>query len=378
MSPAEKLLRELIALPSVNPAFMPAGDARAGEQRVADFLTATAARGGLDVSIAEALPGRSNLIAKLTPPRPRRRIVLAPHMDTVGNADMPGSLFQPRKKGGRLFGRGACDTKGSVAAMLTALLNVARSAQRPRETEIVFAALVDEESNQGGSRALVRQGFCADLAIVGEPTRLQVVTAHKGDLWLTARTKGRAAHGARPELGRNAVLAMARVVEALETDYSRQIARCRHPLLGRATVNVGSIRGGTQPNIVPDSCEISIDRRTLPGENHAAVIREIRSFLKQRGLAAEVADDKAAAPCWPMETDARLPLVRTLMRVAKQNAPLGVHYFSDASVFARGGTPAVLFGPGDIAQAHTADEWISIRSLDRATEMLTKFLQALP
>jgi acetylornithine deacetylase/succinyl-diaminopimelate desuccinylase-like protein len=171
---------------------------------------------------------------------------------------------------------------------------------------------------------------------------------------------------------------MARVVEALETNYARQIARRRHPLLGRATVNVGSIRGGTQPNIVPDSCEISIDRRTLPGENHAAVIREIRSFLKQRGLAAEVADDKAAAPCWPMETDTRLPLVQTLMRVAKQSAPLGVHYFSDASVFARGGTPSVLFGPGDIAQAHTADEWISVRSLDRATEILTKFLQALP
>jgi acetylornithine deacetylase/succinyl-diaminopimelate desuccinylase-like protein len=378
MTPAEKLLRELIALPSVNPAFMPAGDARAGEQRVADFLTATAARGGLDVSIAEALPGRSNLIAKLTPLRPRQRIVLAPHMDTVGHADMPDSLFQPRKKGDRLFGRGACDTKGSVAAMLTALLNVARGAKRPRETEIVFAALVDEENNQGGSRALVRQDFRADLAIVGEPTRLQVVTAHKGDLWLTARTTGRAAHGARPELGRNAVHLMARVVDVLETSYSRQIAHRHHPLLGRATVNVGSIRGGTQPNIVPDSCEISIDRRTLPGESHAAVIREIRSILKQRGLAAEVADDKAAAPCWPMETDARLPLVQTLMRVARQRAPLGVHYFSDASVFARGGTPAVLFGPGDIAQAHTADEWISLRSLERGTEMLTKFLQALP
>jgi len=378
MSPAEKLLRELIALPSVNPAFVPAQDPRAGEQRVADFLTAVTARGGLDVSVAEALPGRNNLLAKLTPFRPRQRIVLAPHMDTVGHAAMPDSMFQPHKKGDRLFGRGACDTKGSAAAMLMALLNVTHSAQRPRETEIVFAALVDEENNQGGSRALVRQGFRADLAIVGEPTRLQVVTAHKGDLWLTARTKGRAAHGARPELGRNAVHLMARVVEALETKYGQQIARRRHPLLGRATVNVGSIRGGTQPNIVPDSCEISIDRRTLPGESHAAVIREIRSFLKQRGLAAVVGDDKAAMPCWPMETDARLPLVQALMRVARQHFPLGVHFFSDASVFAYGGTPAVLFGPGDIAQAHTANEWISVRSLERATKMLTRFLQSLP
>ena len=143
-------------------------------------------------------------------------------------------------------------------------------------------------------------------------------------------------------------------------------------------MNVGSIHGGTQPNIVPDQCEIAIDRRTIPGETNAGVVREIRSLLRQHKLAAQVLDDKAAAPCWPMETNARLPLVQSLMRVAKQSSPLGVRYFSDASVFARGGTPAVLFGPGDIAQAHTADEWISIRSLNRATEMLTTFLQSRP
>lgn len=378
MAPAEKLLRELIALPSVNPAFMPADDARAGEGRVADFLTSIAARGGLEVEQRPVFPGRANVLARLSPAAPRRRVVLAPHMDTVGHAAMPDSLFQPRRAGDRLFGRGSCDTKGSVAAMLTALLNVARSSARPRETEIVFAALVDEENNQGGSRALVSAGFRADLALVGEPTRLQVITAHKGDLWLTARTRGRAAHGARPELGRNAVHAMSRVVDVLETEYARAISRKRHPLLGRATVNVGSIRGGTQPNIVPDLCEISIDRRTIPGETNSGVLREIRALLKKRGLKAGVSDDKAAAPCWPMETSPRLPLVQALMRVAKQRVALGVHYFSDASVFAHGGTPAVLFGPGDIAQAHTPGEWISLRSLDRATDLLTQFLQALP
>jgi acetylornithine deacetylase/succinyl-diaminopimelate desuccinylase-like protein len=378
MSPAEKLLRELIALPSVNSALMPANDPRAGEERVAKFLTNIAVRGGLDVEQRKVFPRRNNVLARLLPRTPRARVVLAPHMDTVGHASMPDSLFDPVRKGDRLFGRGACDTKGSVAAMLSALLNVARGPQRPRETEIVFAALVDEEVNQSGSRALVREGFRADLAIVGEPTRLQVVTAHKGDLWLTLRTHGKAAHGARPELGRNAVHAMARVVDLLETKYSRRISKKRHSLLGCATVNVGSIRGGTQPNIVPDRCEITVDRRTVPGERDAMVIREIRSLLKQEGLAAEVIDNKVLAPCWPMETDPGLPLVQSLMRVAKQRAPAGVDFFSDAAVFAAGGTPAVLFGPGDIAQAHTADEWISLRSLDRATEMLTKFLQELP
>jgi len=378
MSPAERLLRELIALPSVNPALMPPNDARAGEERVAKFLTHIADRGGLEVERREVFPHRHNILARYRPKGARQRVILAPHMDTVGHVSMSDSLFVPKKEGGRLYGRGACDTKGSVAAMLTAMLNVAGNKQRPCETEIVFAALVDEEVNQSGSRALVRDRFRGDLAIVGEPTRLQVVTAHKGDLWLTLRTRGKAAHGARPELGRNAVHAMAKIVALLETAYARQLKKKRHPLLGHATVNVGSIRGGTQPNIVPDSCEITVDRRTIPGEQDASVIREIRALLKQHGLAADVSDDKAMSPCRPMETDDKLPLVQSLMSVAKQRAPVGVHYFSDAAVLASGGTPAVLFGPGDIAQAHTIDEWISIRSLERATDTLTKFLQSLP
>jgi succinyl-diaminopimelate desuccinylase len=379
MTPAEKLLRELIALPSVNPALLPPGDSRAGEQRVADYLTAVAAGRGLDVEQRSVFPARPNVLARVAPVgKVRQRIVLAPHMDTIGDVSMPASMFEPRVKGDRLFGRGACDTKGSVAAMLTAVANVARHSIRPRETEIVFAALVDEEVHQGGSRTLMRDGFSADLAIVGEPTRLKVITAHKGDLWLTIETHGKAAHGARPELGRNAVHEMARVVDLLETEYARRLKKKRHPLLGTATVNVGSIQGGTQPNIVPDRCVISVDRRTIPGETDASVIREIRSLLQKRKLKATVHDDKMGAPCWPMETRADLPLVRTFMNVTKQRAPLGVHYFSDASVFARAGTPAVLFGPGDIAQAHTVDEWISLRSLARATAVLTKFLQSLP
>jgi acetylornithine deacetylase/succinyl-diaminopimelate desuccinylase-like protein len=378
MSLAEKLLRELIALPSVNPAFLPANDPRAGEHRVADFLAATAASGGLDVAFQAVAPGRSNLLARLAPSRAKRRVVLAPHMDTVGHAGMADSLFKPAKRGDRLFGRGACDTKGSIAAMLTALLQVAQSKSRPQETEIILTALVDEESNQSGSRALVAGGFRADLAIVGEPTLLRVITAHKGDLWLTLRTRGKAAHGSRPELGRNAVHAMARVVDWLETDYARQLAKKSHPLLGPATVNVGSIRGGTQPNIVPDFCEISVDRRTIPGENDTKIIRDLRAQLRARGLTVEVSDDKSAAPCRPMETDSRLPLVQSLLKTVKQRSPLGAHFFSDAAVFANAGTPAVLFGPGDIAQAHTADEWISLRALDRATDVLEKFLRELP
>jgi acetylornithine deacetylase/succinyl-diaminopimelate desuccinylase-like protein len=235
---------------------------------------------------------------------------------------------------------------------------------------------VDEENGQAGSRALVAKGFKADLAIVGEPTRLEVVTTHKGDLWLQLETRGTAAHGSRPELGVNAVHQMARIVDLLETNYAARLRRRRHPLLGNPTVSVGTIVGGTQPNIVPDRCRISIDRRTIPGETEAGVRREIQNLLRRRRLQARLLNIRNA-PCPAMETDLRLPLVRQLMQSAGQRRAIGVHYFCDAAVFSSGGIPGVVFGPGDIAQAHTADEWISLRQLEAATSLLTRFLLSL-
>jgi acetylornithine deacetylase/succinyl-diaminopimelate desuccinylase-like protein len=353
------LLRELIALPSVNPAFLPPGNPYAGEQRVGEFLAAHARRAGLDVEFQPVEPRRANLVARMSPRgQVRQRVLLAPHLDTVGGNEVPGALFTPRVTQGRLYGRGACDTKGSVAAMFLALAETARSGRRPLQTEIIFAGLVGEECGQNGSRALAASGFPADLAIVGEPTGLQVVTAHKGDLWLTLQTRGRAAHGARPELGRNAVHEMARVVDALETEYATRLRRRRHPLLGHATINVGTIRGGRQPNIVPDECVISIDRRTLPGESDLQVKSAILSFLRSQGLRARITATETP-PCLALDTDPGLPLVQHLLSTAKQKQPAGVHYFSDAGVLGAAGIPSVLFGPGDIAQAHTADEWIA-------------------
>lgn len=374
MEPA-RLLRELIALPSVNPAFLPAGDARAGERRVGDYLATLATHLGLGVDRQAVFPRRQNLLARLTPAgKVRQRVLLVPHLDTVGGAD---GQFVPVTKNGRIHGRGACDTKGSIAAMFSALAAVAESGARPRETEIVFAAVVDEENEQQGSRALVAARLTADLALVGEPTRGRVITAHKGDIWLRIETRGRAAHGATPERGRNAVHRMARVVDLLETEYAAALRARRHPLLGFATINVGSIRGGQQPNIVPDRCVIAADRRTLPGETEAGVRREIRALLVRHGLGARLTNHKSA-PCLPMETSPDLPLVRHLMRVVGQRRPAGVNYFCDASVLAHGGIPSVVFGPGDIAQAHTADEWISLVSLTQTTRALIRFLRSLP
>jgi succinyl-diaminopimelate desuccinylase len=374
MTKTEKLLRELIALPSVNPAFLPVQDPRAGEQRVAEFLAATAARAGLDVEFQTVSPGRANLLARLSPRgKARQRLLLAPHLDTVNAAE---EQFTPRNRNGRLFGRGACDTKGSVAAMLTALGEMAQGRQRPADTEIVFAGLVDEEHAQAGSRALAASGLRAGLAIVGEPTRLQVVTAHKGTLWMMLETRGKSAHGSWPELGRNAVHAMARIVDLLETAYAAQLRRRRHPLLGCATVSVGAICGGTQANIVPDRCTISLDRRTLPGETEAGVRREINALLRPKNLKVAFVHGKLPA-CLALETDPRLPLVTRFLQSAGQRESVGVRYFCDASVLARGGIPSVVLGPGDIAQAHTADEWISLASLERGQRRLVRFLQSL-
>ena len=363
----------------MNPAFLPPRDPRAGEQRVAEFLAATAATAGLDVELQPVFPGRPNLVARLSPAGTiRQRVALAPHTDTVGEPAMPETLFRPAVQAGRLYGRGACDTKGSIAAMLTALLTLVRSGRRPLETEIEFVGLVDEENRQAGSRDLVRTGFTADLAVVGEPTRLRVVTAHKGAAWLTLETRGQAAHGARPELGRNAVHEMARVVDLLETRYAATLRRRRHPLLGHPTVNVGFIHGGRQANIVPDECVIEVDRRTIMGESNAGVQREIKALLKQSGLKVWLGDSKDGLPCPPLDTDAKRPLVQRLFACAGQKAPMGVDYFSDASVLALGGIPSVVFGPGDIAQAHRPDEWIALASLAQGTAVLTEFLRSLP
>ena len=372
----DKLLSDLIALPSVNPAFLPPHDATGGEHLVAEYLAHCGRRAALDVEFQSVAVKRNNVLIRLTPIGAiRHRVVFAPHMDTVGVSS--ATQFKPTRKRGRLHGRGACDTKGSVAAMLSAIIKVSRMRDRPRNTEIILAALVDEEAGQGGSRHLARSGLNADLAIVGEPTELRVVTAHKGDLWLELSTRGRAAHGARPELGINAVHGMAKVVDLLETKYAAQLRRRRHRLLGPATINVGMIHGGTQPNIVPDRCSIRIDRRTIPGEKDPQVKREIVRFIRQHGMKVELVDTKAEEPAPALETSIGHPVLQRFLKAAEQKKPAGVDFFTDAGVLSAAGIPSVVFGPGNIAQAHTVDEWVEIKQLEKGARLLHRFLTSL-
>lgn len=375
-SSVAKLLQDLIALPSINPAFLPEDPDRTGEERVASYLADLARKQGLEVSRQPVLPGRKNLLVRLKPAgKAKRRIILSPHLDVVPAED---KQFKPRVKNGRLHGRGACDTKGSVAAFFHALLELTKDKNRPAETEILFVGLVDEEFCQSGSRVLGERGPKGDLAIAGEPTQLQVVTAHKGNLWLCLETRGKAAHGATPHLGKSAIQPMARIANLLLTEYAELLRKRTHTLLGSPTVSIGVIRGGTQPNIVPESCSIEVDRRTIPGETEDSVLAEIHHLIKKHGLPTTTIVESRGVPCPPLETDPNLPVVQQFLRAARRRKTQGVAYFTDASPIAMGGTPAIVFGPGDIAQAHSADEWIDLKQLDQAAAIVLRFLREQP
>ena len=376
LSPVQHLLRELVARPSINPTLLPNHPDLTGEERVSEFLQDIANAAGIEVRGQAVLPDRKNLIARIAPSgKVKCRVMLTPHLDVV---PAPEKDFTPRVKNGKMYGRGTCDTKGSVAAFFSAFVDLARNGNAPRETEILFVGLVDEEFGQAGSRKIAQKGPRGDLAIAGEPTGLQVVTAHKGNLWLQLKTIGKSAHGSTPHHGRNAIHAMTPILDFLFHEYPLFLQSKTHPLLGSPTVSIGKISGGSQPNVVPESCVIDLDRRTVPGETEASVKKELTVAFKQRGIALPEFSKSRSVPCPPLNTDPKLPLCQSFLRAANRRKPKGVPYFTDASPIATGGTPSLVFGPGNIAQAHSTDEWVELEQVDQAYSVVSKFLQSLP
>ncbi len=380
-APVTALLRELISIPSINPAFAEGFPDWSGESGMVEFLSSRARSLGLEVIHQEVAPGRHNLWVGLVPAdstKVKSRIVMAPHLDTVGGQRIHEGLFRPREEHGRLHGRGACDTKGCVAAMFHAIEQLATTRDRPESTEVWFLGLVDEEKGQAGSRLVGASDWRADLVIVGEPTELQVVTAHKGLTYAIGRFHGRSAHGSKPHLGQNAILDAAQVVKEMETGYAIRLKEKRHPQLGSGTVNVGIIRGGAQANIVPDYCEIHVDRRTIPGETKESVLNELEQLVSNTGIQGNVEWDLGNLDRPAMESDPQLTWTQQLMAAAGVSETRGVDFFCDAALIAKGGSPCVVFGPGSIDQAHTADEWIDTRSLTSGADILLHFLRQLP
>jgi acetylornithine deacetylase len=374
MDETTRLLRDLVALPSVNPMGRPMPEADVFEHRVTAYLEDFFRGLGVPYERQTAAPRRDNIVARWDAPGAHRTLLLEAHQDTVPTDHMTIDPFGAVIEDGRLYGRGACDIKGGLAAMLAAFARLVRD--RPRgAASVVMACTVDEEFTFLGVQKLVRAGLKADAAVVAEPTGLDIVHAHKGGVRWHLHTSGRSCHSSAPEKGVNAIYRMGRLLTAIE-QYAAWLRTSRQdPLLGPPTLSVGRIEGGTSVNTVPDRCRIEIDRRVIPGEDPLAAPADLADFL-QRELGIEFPFEwdppwmskEALGPAGSADLVARLG--QAIDAVTGGHQVLAVPYGTDASTIAAAGIPSVVFGPGDIARAHTCDEWVPLAEVAQASEIL--------
>ena len=364
-----ELLQALVRIPSVNPDGDP-GTTATGEADCAAYVAEFLRRAGARVELEEALPGRPNVVGLFPSNAPgKKRVVFAPHLDTVSIAGMTIDPFAAEERDGKIWGRGASDTKGPMAAMLWALWEL-REQLPSLGHEICFAGLMGEEAGQYGSKAFVAS-HKADFAVIGEPTALGIVHTHKGSTWLHLTTRGRAVHASAPERGENAIYKMLEALSALRERVFPGFAALHDSTLGAPTASIGTIRGGSKVNIVPDECHASVDFRTIPGQDRPGFIEGIVEELRKASPGLEAAWHQSR-PLW---TDPAHPLIAALERAG--GSPCGAPWFCDAAVFAAAGIPAVAVGPGSIAQAHTKDEWIALDALQQGVEFYKAFLRQL-
>jgi len=366
------LLCELIRIPSCNPD-APAGTPHVGEGRIAEWLRDFLQQAGAEVVMEEIRPGRPNLIARFAPVDGRPRVLLGPHLDTVGVVGMTVDPFAAVIRDGRVWGRGACDTKGPMAAMLCGWLeHAADLATAP--VAVDFVAFMGEESGQWGSKDFaMRHGGGYRFAIVGEPTSMKAVRVTKGSVWATLRAHGKATHSSQPHRGENAVLKMARALVAIDARLPEALAGFSHPLLGLPTVNIGTFHSGTRPNIVPDLAEAELDIRTTPALAGAGgALALLESIIRELALPLEIVN---AHENPPMETAADHPDV--LLLQAHGCEPTCAPWFSDAAHLSAGGVPSVCLGPGHIDQAHTADEFIDLAELEAGALRFAAIIKSL-
>lgn len=387
---ATSILRDLIALPSVNPMGRPVSGPEFFEGRVTEYLREFFGQLGVAWQEIEVAPGRANVIARYDSPGSRETVLLDAHQDTVPVDGMTIEPFNPVVRDGRMYGRGASDVKGGMAAMLAAFARLAR--EKPAgASSVVMSCTCDEESTTLGindlvklwkepSRAGTLLGISPTVAIIAEPTDLDVVVAHRGATRWKIRTTGRACHSSNPNNGVNAIYRMARVLVCLE-DFAAKLPSMvpPHPLCGSPTMSVGLIQGGISVNTVPDECTIEIDRRVIPGEEGTDAIGQVAEFLRARlDFEPEMLPPWILSP--PLSDSINGALADRLLRhvepVAGTHRKIGVLYGTHASRVAASGVPAVVFGPGSIKQAHTNDEWISLAELEQAADVYYRFCAA--
>ena len=359
---ARGILEQLVRVPSQTGHELAAAEALAGWCRDA----------GLDVSMQEVESGRPNIIATWRAGR-GPHLLLTGHIDTVPVGE--GWTRDPHGAeiaGGRLYGRGACDMKGGLAAMLGAIFALRARGEEPAG-DVTLAAAVGEEEDSAGTRAMVKRGIKADRAVLSEPTAMHLVLANRGLLNYRIVVKGASVHASAPALGRNAVTAAAHVALELEAT-GKELSKRSHPVFGPSSLTVGTMHGGTRPYVVPDRCEIEVDRRLNPGESAEDVVKELQDAIARvkESLPWLEAEIIAGPDYIPFEIPADHPLVHSMQKaMAANGVPARISSWraaSDAGFLVHGaGIPCVLFGPGDIEQAaHRPDEWIDLEDLDVA------------
>jgi acetylornithine deacetylase/succinyl-diaminopimelate desuccinylase-like protein len=339
---------------------------------MAEWVAAFFTKLGADVEKRDISPGRPNVLAvfEARATKAARTVIFAPHLDTVGVTGMTVPAFQLTSRGGRLYGRGACDTKGPTAALFSALHYWSKSKQRLRSgVRWMVAATAGEEQGSLGAEFLCKRRLSADFAIVLEPTGLRVVYAAKGVLRARVAASGRAAHASAPHRGLNAIYRLMPLMEEIRGPLAGQLAARVHPVLGAATVNLASVHGGKELNVVPASCAIGLDFRTHPGCTGDDVIAMLDAAVSTRcpGARIEILRNRAS-----FVADRKNGWAARVRRSSKGWAT--ADWFCDANIFNQFGIPAIAFGPGSIEQAHTKNEYIEERSLAEGARAFWRIL----
>jgi acetylornithine deacetylase/succinyl-diaminopimelate desuccinylase-like protein len=361
------LAAQLVAIESINPGIVAGGS---GELEVARFVAGWCERAGLETTLSELAPGRANVVAVARGLGDGRSLMLNTHLDTVGVAGMTAP-FESRLDGGRLYGRGSYDMKGSLAACMLA---TAEAKRRGLGGDVILTAVADEELASIGTVAAAAT-LSADAAIVTEPTELKLAVAHRGFVHLEVEVQGRAAHGSRPHLGIDAIAKMGRVLVGIEELDRRLRANPTHPYVGSGSVHASLIEGGQEFSSYPARCLLQAERRTIPGETAELAERELHELVARAGegdpdFSATVRAPISREPFEVAEDAEIVQVVRRRAAAVLGDEPdiVGVSFWADSALLAAAGIPTVLFGPlGE--GAHAEVEWVDVASLERCVEI---------
>jgi acetylornithine deacetylase len=371
---AVALARALIQIDSRNPTLAPDSP---GEGDCARTLASVLDDWGFSVQLLESVPGRPNVVARIGP-RDAPALMLNGHLDVVGVEGMIHNPFSAQIRGDRIYGRGSADMKSGVAAMCAA---AAKGAKADSSRQILVTAVVDEEYESLGMRALLADGVRADAAIITEPTRLAICPAHRGFVWMDIVVTGRAAHGSRYDIGVDAITHAGLLLAQLEKLERTRESGPRHQLLGRGSLHASKIQGGVGMSTYPELCNLAIERRTLPGESAEKALGEIQDACarvrsEHPQFAARVTLNTAQLPS---DVPVDSPIVKRLRgALEREGVPVkieGLSAWTDAAPLNEAGIPTICFGPGDIALAHAAEEFVPIEEIDVATRVLTRVVR---